>query len=127
MGFERHVPEPLTCPVMTWSHSNAANIDDWKVFIQNDDSDIMQGFTVYDSRAEPALFDLQTFRSSHERFFDQSKIVGLFSEQQHARPRSTSSLFHIPHDIGNEINNTLGYINVSEGGFLPITTNRPVS
>ena len=34
-------------------------------------------------------------------------------------PRSTSSVFHIPHDIGNEINSTWGYINVSEGGFLP--------
>ena len=39
-------------------------------------------------------------------------------------PRSTSSVFHIPHDIGNEINSTWGYINVSEGGFLP-TLNEP--
>ena len=41
-----HVPEPSTRPVMSWTHSNSANIDDWKVFIQNDPSDIMQGFSV---------------------------------------------------------------------------------
>ena len=117
-----HVPEPLTRPVMTWSHSNAANIDDWKVFIQNDDSDIMQGFTVYDSRAEPALFDLQNLSFQPSSDLSTNQSIRWFVQAVNNSmlgPRSTSSLFHIPHDIGNEINNTLGYINVSEGGFLP--------
>ncbi|MGA0331615.1 MAG: DNRLRE domain-containing protein [Candidatus Poseidoniaceae archaeon] len=117
-----HVPEPSTRPVMTWTHSNAANIDDWKVFIQNDATDIMQGFTIYDSRVDTALFDLQSlsFQPSSDLATNQS--IRWFVQpvnDEMLGPRSTSSVFHIPHDIGNEINSTWGYINVSEGGFLP--------
>ena len=117
-----HVPEPSTRPVMTWTHSNAANIDDWKVFIQNDPTDIMQGFTIYDSRVDTALFDLQSlsFQPSSDLATNQS--IRWFVQpvnDEMLGPRSTSSVFHIPHDIGNEINSTWGYINVSEGGFLP--------
>ena len=117
-----HVPEPSTRPTMSWTHSNAANIDDWKVFIQNDPTDIMEGFSIYDSRAEPALFDLQTlsFQPSSDLATNQS--IRWFVQpvnDEMLGPRSTSSVFHIPHDIGNQINSTWGYINVSEGGFLP--------
>ena len=121
-NLSTHVPEPSTQPVMTWTHSNAANIDDWKVFIQNDATDIMQGFTIYDSRIDTALFDLQSlsFQPSSDLATNQS--VRWFVQpvnDEMLGPRSTSSVFHIPHDIGNEINSTWGYINVSEGGFLP--------
>ena len=68
-----HVPEPSTRPVMTWTHSNSANIDDWKVFIQNDDTDIMQGFTIYDSRTDSAMFDLQNLSSNQQAIFQQIK------------------------------------------------------
>ena len=117
-----HVPEPSTRPVMSWTHSNSANIDDWKVFIQNDPSDIMQGFSVYDSRVDTSLFDLQSlsFQPSSDLATNQS--IRWFVQpvnDEMLGPRSTSSVFHIPHDIGNEINSTWGYINVTEGGFLP--------
>ena len=117
-----HVPEPSTRPVMTWTHSNAANIDDWKVFIQNDPTDIMQGFSIYDSRVDTALFDIPnlSFQPSSDLATNQS--IRWFVQpvnNEMLGPRSTSSIFHIPHDIGNEINSTWGYINVSEGGFLP--------
>ena len=117
-----HVPEPSTRPTMSWTHSNAANIDDWKVFIQNDPTDIMEGFSIYDSRAEPALFDLQTlsFQPSSDLATNQS--IRWFVQpvnDEMLGPRSASSVFHIPHDVGNAINSTWGYINVSEGGFLP--------
>jgi len=117
-----HVPEPSTLPVMSWTHSNAANIDDWKLFIQNDATDIMQGFSTYDSRVDTTLFDLQnlSFQPSSDLASNQS--IRWFVQpvnDEMLGPRSTSSVFHIPHDIGNEINSTWGYINVSEGGFLP--------
>ena len=117
-----HVPEPSTRPVMSWTHSNAANIDDWKVFIQNDPTDIMEGFTIYDSRVDSALFDVQnlSFQPSSDLATNQS--IRWFVQpvnNEMLGPRSSSSIFHIPHDIGNEINSTWGYINVSEGGFLP--------
>ncbi|MGB1793791.1 MAG: DNRLRE domain-containing protein, partial [Candidatus Poseidoniaceae archaeon] len=117
-----HVPEPSTRPVMTWTHSNAANIDDWKVFIQNDPTDIMQGFTIYDSRVDTALFDLQSLSFQPSTDLSTNQSIRWFVQpvnDEMLGPRSTSSVFHIPHDIGNEINSTWGYINVSEGGFLP--------
>jgi hypothetical protein len=122
-----HVPEPDTRPVLSWTHSNSANIDDWKVFLQNDASDIMEGFSTYDSRVHTSMFDLQslTFQPSTDLSTNQS--VRWFVQPVNNSmlgPRSTSSVFHIPHDIGNEINSTWGYINVSEGGFLP-TLNEP--
>jgi len=121
-NLSTHVPEPSTQPVMTWTHSNAANIDDWKVFIQNDATDIMQGFTIYDSRIDTALFDLQSLSFQPASDLATNQSIRWFVQpvnDEMLGPRSTSSVFHIPHDIGNEINSTWGYINVSEGGFLP--------
>ena len=117
-----HVPEPSTRPVMTWTHSNAANIDDWKVFIQNDPTDIMLGFSIYDSRTDTAMFDLQSLSFQPANDLATNQSIRWFVQpvnDEMLGPRSTSSVFHIPHDIGNEINSTWGYINVSEGGFLP--------
>ena len=117
-----HVPEPSTRPVISWTHSNAANIDDWKVFIQNDASDIMEGFTIYDSREDSSLFDLQNLEFQPSSDLSTNQSIRWFVQPVNNSmlgPRSTSSVFHIPHDIGNEINSTWGYINVSEGGFLP--------
>ena len=114
-----HVPEPSTRPVMTWTHSNAANIDDWKVFIQNDPTDIMEGFSIYDSRTDTAMFDLQSLSFQPANDLATNQSIRWFVQpvnDEMLGPRSTSSVFHIPHDIGNEINTTWGYINVSEGG-----------
>ncbi|MCH1442711.1 MAG: DNRLRE domain-containing protein, partial [Candidatus Poseidoniaceae archaeon] len=121
-NLSTHVPEPDTRPVLSWTHSNSANIDDWKVFLQNDASDIMQGFTTYDSRIDSSMFDLQslTFQPSTDLSTNQS--IRWFVQPVNNSmlgPRSTSSVFHIPHDIGQELNSTWGYLNITEGGFLP--------
>ena len=121
-NFSSHVPEPSTRPVMTWSHSNAANIDDWKVFIQNDPIDIMEGFSIYDSRIDTTMFDVQNLSFQPSSHLSTNQSIRWFVQpvnDEMLGPRSTSSVFHIPNDIGNEINSTWGYINVSEGGFLP--------
>ena len=117
-----HVPEPLTRPIISWTHGNSANIDAWRIFIQNDEADLMEGFTMYDSRQDSSLFDVQnqTFQPPNDLSTNQS--IRWFVQpinNSMLGPRSTSSVFHIPNDIGNEINSTWGYINVSEGGFLP--------
>ena len=82
----------------------------------------MEGFTMYDSRQDSSLFDVQnqTFQPPNDLSTNQS--IRWFVQpinNSMLGPRSTSSVFHIPNDIGNEINSTWGYINVSEGGFLP--------
>ena len=126
-NLSTHVPEPDTRPVLSWTHSNSANIDDWKVFLQNDASDIMEGFTTYDSRVHASMFDLQSLTFQPSTDLNTNQSVRWFVQPVNNSmlgPRSTSSVFHIPHDIGNEINSTWGYINVSEGGFLP-TLNEP--
>jgi len=126
-NLSTHVPEPDTRPVLSWTHSNSANIGDWKVFLQNDASDIMGGFTTYDSRLHTSMFDLQSLTFQPSTDLDTNQSVRWFVQPVNNSmlgPRSTSSVFHIPHDIGNEINSTWGYINVSEGGFLP-TLNEP--
>ncbi len=126
-NLSTHVPEPDTRPVLSWTHSNSANIGDWKVFLQNDASDIMGGFTTYDSRLHASMFDLQSLTFQPSTDLNTNQSVRWFVQPVNNSmlgPRSTSSVFHIPHDIGNEINSTWGYINVSEGGFLP-TLNEP--
>ena len=126
-NLSTHVPEPDTRPVLSWTHSNSANIGDWKVFLQNDASDIMGGFTTYDSRLHTSMFDLQSLTFQPSTDLNTNQSVRWFVQPVNNSmlgPRSTSSVFHIPHDIGNEINSTWGYINVSEGGFLP-TLNEP--
>ena len=96
--------------------------NDWKVFIQNDATDIMEGFTIFDSRTDSAMFDLQNLLFQPATDLSTNQSIRWFVQPVNNSmlgPRSTSSVFHIPHDIGNEINSTWGYINVSEGGFLP--------
>lgn len=121
-NLSTHVPEPDTRPVLSWTHSNSANIDDWKVFLQNDASDIMEGFTTYDSRVHTSMFDLQSLTFQPSTDLDTNQSIRWFVQPVNNSmlgPRSTSSVFHLPHDIGQEINSTWGYINVQEGGFLP--------
>ena len=121
-NFSTHVPEPETRPVLSWTHSNSVNIDDWKVFLQNDASDIMEGFTTYDSRVDSSMFDLQSLTFQPSTDLDTNQSIRWFVQPVNNSmlgPRSISSVFHIPHDIGQEINNTWGYLNISEGGFLP--------
>ena len=121
-NFSTHVAEPETRPVLSWTHSNSANIDDWKVFLQNDASDIMEGFTTYDSRVDSSMFDLQSLTFQPSNDLDTNQSIRWFVQPVNNSmlgPRSTSSVFHIPHDIGQEINSTWGYLNISEGGFLP--------
>lgn len=121
-NLSTHVPEPDTRPVLSWTHSNSANIGDWKVFLQNDASDIMGGFTTYDSRLHTSMFDLQSLTFQPSTDLNTNQSVRWFVQPVNNSmlgPRSTSSVFHIPHDIGNEINSTWGYLNITEGGFLP--------
>ena len=64
----------------------------------------------------------RAFHSNHQMTLATNQSIRWFVQpvnDEMLGPRSTSSVFHIPHDIGNEINSTWGYINVSEGGFLP--------
>ena len=117
-----HVPEPSTRPAISWTHSNAANVEAWRFFIQEDAADIMEGFTTYDSREQSNLFDLQNLSFQPPSDLSTNQSIRWFVQpinNSMLGPRSTSSVFHIPNDIGNEINSTWGYINVTEGGFMP--------
>ena len=95
-----HVPEPSTRPVMSWTHSNAANIDDWKVFIQNDATDIMEGFTIFDSRTDSAMFDLQNLLFQPATDLSTNQSIRWFVQPVNNSmlgPRSTLVQFSISH------------------------------
>jgi hypothetical protein len=82
----------------------------------------MEGFTTYDSRVDSSMFDLQSLTFQPSNDLDTNQSIRWFVQPVNNSmlgPRSTSSVFHIPHDIGQEINSTWGYLNISEGGFLP--------
>ena len=116
-----HAAIPEYKPTMTWTHSNSANIENWRIHIMADANEEMEGLTTYDSRTQPQLFDLTnlTFTPgtdiSHTRevrWMVQPIVDGMFG------PRSTSTVFHIPEEKSGEIDSTTAWVSLQEGAYV---------
>ena len=116
-----HAVIPEYKPTMSWTHSNSANIDGWRIHIMADANEEMEGLTTYDSRTQPQLFDLTnlTFTPgtdiSHTRevrWMVQPIVDGMLG------PRSTSTVFHIPEEKSGEVDSTTAWVSLQEGAYV---------
>ena len=116
-----HALLPGDTPNFTWTHSNSANVDDWKIFLWNDYSDDREGWTVYDSRDSAEGWDI-----TNMTWTPQSNLSSGNSYEWFVQPitndilgaRGSDTIFHIPANTGSSVNSTDAYINLQEGQIV---------
>ena len=92
------------------------------MYIQNDADDIMKGFSVYDSRTNSSQFDLANLSFTLADPLQTDTTVRWFVQpvnQGMLGPKSASTIFAIPRSVGDTIDSTSAYINMSEGSAVP--------
>ena len=109
-------------PTFSWSHSGTVVPTGWRVFIQADANNDMAGLYTYDSRVVPGAFDIanRTFTPPQDLNFAQ-EIRWMVQPMNNGMlgPRSASTLFYLPNDVGEEINGTHATLSVQEGSIVP--------
>ena len=116
-----HALLPGSTPTFTWSHSNASNVDDWRMFVWNDHSDERAGWTVYDSRNSSAGWNLTSLTWTSPDNFSTGESYSWFVQpisDNILGARGTSSIFHIPASTGLSINSTDAKISIQEGQIV---------
>ena len=109
-------------PTFGWTYSSTTPATAWRVFLQADANNDMAGLYVYDSRVNTTSFDLQnlTFTPLGELNFAQ-EIRWMVQPVNNGMlgPRSTSTNFYLPNDLGEEIDSTHASLSIQEGAFVP--------
>ena len=113
-----HALLPGATPMLTWSHPNNSNVDDWRVVIWNDYSNEREGWTVYDSRESTEGWDL-----TNQSWTSPDNLSTGDSYKWFVQPitddilgaRSNETVFHIPKLTGEKINSTDASIALQEG------------
>ena len=116
-----HAAIPEYKPAMSWTHSNSANIDDWRVFIMADANEEMEGLTTYDSRSQPQLFDLTNLTFTPGTDITHTREVRWMVQpviDKMLGPRSTSTVFHIPEEMSGEVDSTTAWVSLQEGAYV---------
>ncbi|MDE0557975.1 MAG: DNRLRE domain-containing protein, partial [Candidatus Poseidoniaceae archaeon] len=116
-----HAAIPEYKPTMSWTHSNSANIDDWRVFIMADANEEMEGLTTYDSRSHPQLFDLTNLTFTPGTDITHTREVRWMVQpvvDKMLGPRSTSTAFHIPEEMSGEVDSTTAWVSLQEGAYV---------
>ena len=116
-----HAAIPEYKPTMSWTHSNSANIDDWRVFIMADANEEMEGLTTYDSRSQPQLFDLTNLTFTPGTDITHTREVRWMVQpvvDKMLGPRSTSTVFHIPEEMSGEVDSTTAWVSLQEGAYV---------
>ncbi len=109
-------------PTFSWTYNGTTTVSDWRVFIQTDANNDMAGLITYDSRITPAAFDTAnlTFTPSSNLSFAQT-IRWMVQPINNGMigPRSNSSVFYLPNDVGEELNSTHATVSIQDGGMIP--------
>ena len=116
-----HALLPGATPTFAWSHPNASNVDDWRIFIWEDYNDERAGWTMYDSRDSSEGWDITnlTWTSPDDLSTGESYewfIQPITDDILGARGQDT--IFHIPAETGNSINSTDAEITLQEGQIV---------
>ena len=116
-----HALLPGATPTFAWSHPNASNVDDWRIFIWDDYNDERAGWTMYDSRDSSEGWDITnlTWTSPDDLSTGESYewfIQPITDDILGARGQDT--IFHIPAETGNSINSTDAEITLQEGQIV---------
>ena len=117
-----HALQADSTPTFTWTYSGATTATGWRVFIQADASNDMSGLYTYDSRLIPGAFDVanNTFTPPQALTFAQD-IRWMVQPMNNGMlgPRSTSTVFYLPNDVGEEINSTYAKVSIQDGAIVP--------
>ena len=116
-----HALQADRAPTFTWTYAGTTSVTDWRVFIQADAANDMAGLFTYDSRNTPAAFDTTnlTFTPPSDLTFAQ-EIRWMVQPVNNGMlgPRSSSTIFYLPNDVGEEINSTHANLSVQEGSIV---------
>ena len=119
-----HALQADRSPTFSWTYSGSTTATGWRVFIQADANNDMAGLYTYDSRTTPAAFDITnlTFTPPQDLTFAQ-EIRWMVQPMNNGMlgPRSTSTIFYLPNDVGEEINSTHATLSIQEGSIIPST------
>ncbi len=125
-----HALQADRSPTFSWTYSGSTTATGWRVFIQADANNDMAGLYTYDSRTTPAAFDNTnlTFTPPQDLTFAQ-EIRWMVQPMNNGMlgPRSTSTIFYLPNDVGEEINSTHATLSIQEGSIIPSTAYPTVS
>ena len=107
-----------------WYHANSGSVDDWRLFIYDDHSNVRSGWTMYDSR-ELATGWGEDSTGNYSLVPPTSLTVGS-SFRWFVQPISddilgamgSSSIFHIPAATGATINSTDANLSLQEGQLV---------
>ncbi len=109
-------------PTMSWTYSGSSAVTDWRVLIQQDAADDMAGLFVYDSRYNASMFDVtnRTFTPDSDLDFSMD-ILWMVQPINNGMlgPRGNATLFHLPNDIGQELNSTHATVAIQQHNALP--------
>ena len=116
-----HALTPEFQPTLSWNYTGQSTVTDWRVFILADADDDMSGLETYDSRIETSSFDLTnlTFTPPNDLDFTQ-EIRWMVQPLNNGMlgPRSSSTNFFIPEELGSEINSTDATLSIQEGAYV---------
>ena len=125
-----HALQADRSPTFSWTYSASTTATGWRLFIQADASNDMAGLYTYDSRTVPAAFDTTnlTFTPPQDLTFAQ-EIRWMVQPMNSGMlgPRSASTVFYLPNDVGEEINSTHATLSIQEGSIIPSTAYPSVS
>ncbi len=110
-------------PMFEWSLPSSSNFspDSWRVFIDNNIADEMEGQIVFDSRDNPSYFDLThlTFEPPNDLDFSnhiQWSVQGI--ENGMIGETSNKTAYWLPEDISGGDPTTSAYVDLSEGSIV---------
>ena len=95
-------------PTFSWTHANAANISDWRLFVYDESDGIRAGYDVHDSRSDSG-FDLTNLTWTPSTNMDADEAFRWFVQpvdDDMLGPRSTPRTVIIPNDLGQVVNST---------------------
>ena len=110
-------------PTFQWNLSSTSNFspDAWKLFIDNDIDDEMEGQIVFDSRANPSYFDISNmeFYAPYDLDFSnniQWSVQGIENGMIGFTSNKTS--YWLPNYISDEISTTDAWVEFQEGAMV---------
>jgi len=109
-------------PTLSWTYSGTTPATDWRVFLLEDANNDMAGLRVFDSRDDPNDFDItnRTFTPPYDLVYT-NEIRWMVQPVNNGMlgPRSTSTNFYLPNDMGEEVDSTNANLSIQEGAFIP--------
>ena len=116
-----HALTPEFQPTLSWNYTGQSTVTDWRVFILADADDDMSGLETYDSLIETSSFDLTNLTFTPPNDLDFTQEIRLMVQPLNngmLGPRSSSTNFFIPEELGSEINSTDATLSIQEGAYV---------